>query len=170
MVRAQNGDKQAFGLLYKKYLDKLYRYALFRVNKNTFTAEDIVQQTFFKAWEKRHSFKSGKGTVQAWLYRIAHNLIIDFYRENDKTVTESEEVLAFTPDETDLEGSLLAIEEQETLMRAMEVLTDEQRSALTLKYIEDVSYAEISTIMNKNEPAVRKLVSRAINRLRKEMT
>src|SRR3989344_1240602 len=83
LKKAVKGDKESFGLLYKKYLDLIYRYIYFRVGSSKFEAEDLTQNVFFKAWDKirNNGFKSDgvNSSFKAWLYRIAHNTVIDYY-------------------------------------------------------------------------------------------
>lgn len=161
VYQAKRGSRVAFGKLYLKYLDPIYRYIYFRLNQNLIEAEDITQSVFLKAWEKLPEFQGNK--FRAWLYTIAHNVVVDSYRANkprvglDETIVDSRE----RP-----EDSLTQDEEIRQLREAMKELTDGQKQVITLKYIEGLSHGEIAKIMNKNEPAVRALGSRALKRLR----
>jgi len=163
VLRAQKGDSQAFGQLYLKYLDKIYRYVYFRVRCQMEEAEDLTEQIFYRAWESLEKFDSKKGTFQAWLYRIAHNLVIDHHRKMKK---EAPLPVDF-PDGNNLLEDLKSDERKQALMSAVNQLSDEQQQVIILKFVEEMSNSEISLIMNKKEEAVRALQSRALKRLRK---
>jgi len=81
--RAQHGDKGAFTELYEAYFDKLYRYVLVRIGNEAET-EDMTQQVFVKTYKSISSFRCREVPFSAWLFRIAHNLVVDFYRKESK--------------------------------------------------------------------------------------
>lgn len=161
VFEAKHGDRAAFGKLYLKYLDRIYRYIYFRVNQNRLEAEDMTQNVFFRAWDKLAEYEN-RGSFQAWLYRIAHNSVVDQYRT--KTHVRLDE--SFVDTGVPLEETLFAREELKALSQAMRNLTDDQKQVITLKYIEGMPTHEIAKIMNKKEQAVRALQSRALKRLR----
>ena len=80
VLRAQKGDSEAFGVLYSWYLDAFYRYVYFRVD-TTATAEDLTEEVFVRAWEALPTYEIRKYPFKSWLYRIAHNLVIDHRRK-----------------------------------------------------------------------------------------
>ncbi len=91
MVRlSQNGDHDMFVCLYDAYLERVYRYIYCRVG-DEHLAEDITSQVFLKAWENLGTYQAGQSPFMAWLYRIAHNAVIDYYRAK-KTTFSLEEV------------------------------------------------------------------------------
>ena len=165
VLRAQKGDSQAFGQLYLKYLDKIYRYVYFRVRCQREEAEDLTEQIFYRAWEGLEKFDFKKGTFQAWLYRIAHNLVIDHHRQAAKKKEMPLQV--DFPDGSDLLGDLKSEEKRQALTTALGKLSGDQQQVIILKFIEEMSNSDISLIMNKKEEAVRALQSRALKRLRK---
>ncbi len=162
--RVKRGDREAFGKLYLKYLDNIYRYIYFRVNQDQPIAEDLAETVFFKAWENIKNFKEDGGTFKAWLYMIAKNTVIDYFRKPQKTVQLDENLVHQTDS---LEEKLLKEHEIKDLNHALSYLTDEQKEVITLKYIEEASNEEIGKILNKNEDAVRALQHRALEKLRK---
>ena len=79
--RAAGGDFEAFGELYSIYLDRIYRYVFYQV-KDKMTAEDLIEEIFIKAWKAIGSYR-GKGLAfSSWLYRIAHNYLVDYFRKS----------------------------------------------------------------------------------------
>lgn len=161
--RAQEGDSEAFGLLYEGYMERIYRYVYFRVT-DELTAEDLTAQVFCKAWENLHRYKPTGAPFGAWLYTIARNAVIDHYRTRKETVS-LEDVTYLTsegpaPDEqTELKF------EVETLSEALQVLTDEQQQVLLLKFIGGLSTDEIADQLGKRPGAVRALQMRGLQAL-----
>src|SRR3990167_7740743 len=135
--RAKLGDKQAFARLYEKYLDAIYRYIYFKVGQDQMEAEDQTQKVFMKSWEKLATFDSRGGTFQAWIYRIAHNLVVDFYRSQKNTINSVE--LELIPDEKNLEAEVLNRFEVDAVKQALIHLSADQREVISLKYIEDLT-------------------------------
>lgn len=84
--KLQQGDREAFAALYQKYLDKIYRYIFFRTGQKVQEAEDITEVVFMKALKNIADFKTSEGSFQAWLFKITHNNLIDFYRQSNRLV------------------------------------------------------------------------------------
>ena len=84
--RARDGDKESFAELYETYFDKIYRYVAVRIGNKT-EAEDMTQQVFVKAYKHVHSYKWQGVPFSSWLFRIAHNVVVDFYRKESKRPT-----------------------------------------------------------------------------------
>jgi RNA polymerase sigma-70 factor (ECF subfamily) len=163
--KAARGDFEAFGKLYDIYLDRIYRYALYQV-KDKMTAEDITEEVFIKAWKAIKSCKGKGQTFSAWIYRIAHNHIINTLRDVKKfTPIEMENI-------TDLDNPTLEIEmtlEQQELLDAVAELPQNQGQVITLKFIEGLDNREIGKIMGKSEGAIRVLQLRALTTLRQKI-
>lgn len=160
--RAKLGEKEAFGKLYELYVDRLYRYCFFRVGNNRELAEDLVQSSFIKAWEKIDTFK--KGSFQAWLYTITRNTLVDHIRSDKQNVSIDE---TFADEKQELEEHVHKKMEVEKVMKAVKYLTDEQQELIILKFIEDLSNKEIAKILGKKEDAIRAMQYRALQELRK---
>lgn len=121
--KAKRGNKQAYGKLYLKHLDSIYRYIYFRVNQDRQEAEDLTEIVFFKAWDKLEHFDEKGHGFRAWIYKIAHNLVIDYYRDSNKRTSLNENI----PDEEQgAEEKVIADFEKEALMRAIKKLSIEQ--------------------------------------------
>ena len=88
--RAQKGDAEAYGDLYEHYLDTIYRYIYYRVHNHQ-DAEDLTETVFLKAWQSLPNYRIGKTPFVAWIYRIAHNMVIDHHRTRKETVPISEQ-------------------------------------------------------------------------------
>ncbi len=166
--RAVAGDPQAFAQLYDAYVDRVYRFIFFRIG-NEQSAEDLTSQVFLKAWEHLGQYEVRGISFGPWLFRIARNLVIDHYRtRKDHDPLEGEdEVNASSdlPPGMSVEGAIAAQLEADHLRSAMEELTEDQRTVLTLKFIEGFSTAEIAEIMGKRQGAIRALQLRGLQAL-----
>ncbi|OGE81932.1 MAG: hypothetical protein A3H72_03795 [Candidatus Doudnabacteria bacterium RIFCSPLOWO2_02_FULL_48_8] len=163
IIRAQQGDRDAFGLIFEEYSHKIYKFIFLRVRHRE-VSEDILSDTFIKAWIKLSQITSQKALV-SWLYRVASNNIIDYYRLRKETATleEIENLIedSYNPvKETDL--SL----DQKRMLELMRHLPKEQAQVIQYRFFEDLTNAEIAHIMDKTEGAVRVVQHRAINNLK----
>lgn len=152
--------KDAFAEIYRTYLDRIYRFVYFLVHDEAL-AEDITQNTFLKAWDKTKDFDEKRGTMQAYLYAIARNLVIDNQRKK-KTMLLSVEVEGIIPSDENLEEQLVQKEEETELKKVLKILPEDDREIVVLKYFEDMDYKEISKVVNKKEGAIRVKLFRAL--------
>ena len=163
--RAAGGDVEAFGELYSIYLDRIYRYVFHQV-KDKMTAEDITEEVFVKAWKAIGSCKGRGRTFSPWLYRIAHNQLIDNLRSRRKYLPTEMETLAETG------GPELGVEEKlerQELLATISHLPHNQKQVIILKFIEGLDNLEIGRIMGKSQGAVRVLQMRALVTLRQRL-
>jgi len=160
---AIQGNADAFAKLYDSYIDRLYRFIYFRVG-NEQMAEDLSSQVFLKAWENLGRYEMRGLSFGAWLFRIARNLVIDHYRTRKDHASLEEDGSNSDP-ALMVDGSMDARFEAEWLRSAMKQLTDDQRTVLTLKFIEGLDTAEIAEIMGKRQGAVRALQLRGLQAL-----
>jgi len=157
-------NESALASLYEAYFDKIARYAYYRIGDRN-EAEDIAGEVFLKALESLKSYKERGVPMQAWLYRIAHNLVIDYYRKMQKRKT-------VPIDDVEIEGGIspVAIAERnidlERVKKAMERLTHEQREVLGLRFFGGLSSREAGHVLNKSDGAVREMQRAAIEKLR----
>lgn len=164
--KASSGDFEAFGKIYSMYLDPIYRYVFYQV-KDKMAAEDITEEVFVKAW-KAISTCRGKGrTFSAWLYRIAHNQVINVFRSRRKEWLSLETAVLSVNcvAESRVEAGLEWQELSELITR----LPENQRQVILLKFIEGLDNAEIAQVMGKKEGAIRVLQMRALSKLRQEL-
>ena len=154
--------------LYEEYYDKIARYAFVRIG-NTAEAEDIAGEVFLKALKSLKSYKERGVPMQAWLFRIAHNLIVDYFRKNKKYVKVPIDNLQI---ESDINPSAIVERNSEVnrVKEAMEQLTYEQREVIKLRFFGELSSKEAGEVLNKSDGAVREMQRAAIERLRKILT
>ena len=164
--RAGGGDFEAFGNLYSIYLDRIYRYVFYQV-RGKMIAEDITEEVFVKAWKAIGSCKGKEQTFSSWLYRIAHNQVIDNLRSKRKQLSlEMETVDKVSGPELEVEAEL----ERQELLGLIACLPQNQRQVIILKFIEGLDNCEIGQVMGKSQGAVRVLQMRALARLRRELS
>jgi RNA polymerase sigma-70 factor, ECF subfamily len=164
VASAAGGDFEAFGKLYSFFIKRIYRYVFYQV-MDKMTAEDITADVFVKALKNIQSCKGKEATFSAWLYRIACNLTIDYFRRSKKDLTV--EVVRASSLEDPVEETGEHPERQE-LLEAISRLPQHQRRFITLKFIEGLDNRQIGQIMGKSQVAVRLLQFRAIAALKKE--
>ena len=164
MERWQKGDEQAFHDLYDRYLPLVVRYIM-TLCGNWEEAKDMAQETFIRVCERKESFQS-RSRFKSWLLTIARNRVIDSCRKRSVKTIVSEEILARAsapeegfPFETGLDSDRFP---------SMKTLTTGQREVVLLRFVEDLSFGEIAAVTSMREDNVRKIISRALQRLRKE--
>jgi RNA polymerase sigma-70 factor (ECF subfamily) len=161
---AREYNKSTLSSLYEEYYDKIARYAYSRI-RNRAEAEDIAGDVFLKALDSLKSYKERGVPMQAWLFRIAHNLVIDYFRKKQKR-----KVVPI--DDVEIEGGInpAIIAERnidfKRVTKAMEQLTQEQREVLGLRFFGGLSSREAGQVLNKSDGAVREMQRAAIERLR----
>ena len=163
--RACHGNKDAFGLLYERTVDRVYRYVYFRVTDDE-TAEDLTSKVYLKAWEHLPSFKESSSPFIAWLYTIARNTVIDHYRTH-RQETHLDEIVEL-PDRDPLPHEQCEHDlDAQSLRRALQRLTPEQKNVVTMKLIDGLSTDEIAVRLRKSQGAVRALQMRGLQALAK---
>jgi RNA polymerase sigma-70 factor, ECF subfamily len=163
--RAINGDREAFTRLYDMHFDRIYRYVYVKVRSQA-EAEDLTQDVFIKAYEAIKSYKWRDLPFTAWLFRIAHNRIIDHVRKTSKEKRASlDEAGAIAV------GDPVAMTEQNfeiyQLKAALEKLPDAQKEVASLRFISELSIAEVAATLGKSEGTIKALQFSAVASLRK---
>lgn len=162
--KAQEGDTEAFGKLYDLFVDPLYRYIFFRIGKEE--ALDLTENVFLKIWQALHSYKIGSLHFSSWIFRIAHNAVVDFYRLHKEDLP-----LDYELPETNRSQDPVVLTEQklshEVLQKAIAKLSKKYQQIITLKYINELDNEEIARILKKNEGSLRILKFRALKALKK---
>lgn len=162
---AAQGDKRSFGVLYERYLAEIYRYVFFKVG-NQQTAEDITEETFIKTWESLSRIYQGDGKIdnlRAWLYRIAGNLVIDFYRKNKSEIILEPSVPANLQS---LEDSVIEQEQSHLVSNALQKMRTDFQQIIILRLINGLSHKEIASIIGISEAHSRILFYRALKKLK----
>jgi len=157
-------DNKKFLVNYNKYVDKIYAYIWYRVAFDKTIAEDLCSDIFLKAFKAYDGFDEAR-SFQAWIYRIAKNHLLNYYRANGR--------------EVDLECAIdLSIEtlqsintniETERIMRHIEKLDSYSKEVVIMRYVDELEYGEIAEILDKEVNAVRVQLSRALGRLKEEL-
>ena len=164
-TEARGSNEARLASLYNDYYDKITRYALVHIGDRT-EAEDIAGEVFLKALQSLGAYKERGIPMQAWLFRIAHNLVVDHLRKTAKRKTipiDSVQV------ETDVNPVTTAEQniEVERVTKAMEQLSQKQREVLGLRFFGGLTSKETGSILNKSDGAVRETQRAAMEKLRK---
>ena len=163
---AIKGDLEAFGLLYQENVQRIYNYIYYRTG-NSNDAEDITARVFNRALSKIQSYKKTEVPFAAWLYRIAHNLVANWYRDNSRkheVPLEDQEFMLQRPDHPEF----LIVKDQEIdmLLEVIHSLAPDRQSLIILKYVEGLSNSDIGKILEKSEGAVKSLYHRTLIELK----
>jgi RNA polymerase sigma-70 factor, ECF subfamily len=157
--RAQKGDKAAVSTLYETYAQPVFQYISYRVESDVI-AEDLTADVFLRMVRALPAYKDIGAPFGAWLYRIAANRITDFYRQNQASNTE-----AISDDhrsDIDLYDQLVDEEERSHLRTALQSLSEEYQTVLILRFMQDLSHAEVAATLGKSVEAVRVVQYRAL--------
>jgi len=168
LQKAAVGDEEAFGILYERYVTRIYNYIYYRTG-NVYDAEDLTARVFYRAMRHIHNYNDRGLPISAWLYRIAHNLVANWHRDNSRRKEIFlEDTLLGSGLNYHPEQELLISEERQRLLLIIRTLPADRQQLLILKYIENLSNAEIGQVMNRTEGAVKSLYHRTLLSLRKE--
>ena len=163
-------DKEAFGELYERYLPKIYNYVYYRVG-NRHDAEDLTSKVFFRALSHIANYVDQGVPFQAWLYRIAHNLVANWHRDQGRRkIIALEDYVAGGLQSEAPDGMAEAKDEQRQMLEAVRRLPEDRQQLLLLKFIEGLSNAEIGMIMERSEGAVKSLYHRTLLALREDLS
>jgi len=166
LSQAIGGDLDAFSQLYQEYVGRIYNYVYYRTG-NSFDAEDLTAKVFQRALAHIHSYEDKGVPFSAWLYRIAHNLVANWHRDNSRKKEVSiEENLGLYHQEDHPEIVLVQNQDNEVLLKAIRKLPAERQQLIILKFVDRLSNAEIGEIMDKSEGAIKSLYHRTLISLR----
>jgi len=162
---AAQGDRDAFGMLYERYVDRIFNYIYYRTG-NVNDAEDLTARVFQRAMNHIINYTDRGVPFSAWLYRIAHNLVANWHRDRSR---RQEIPLSDAPLVAKAENNLVHTEQQESLLRLIRSLPAERQTLLILKFVEHLSNAEIGQIMGRSEGAVKSLYHRTLLAMRDQI-
>jgi RNA polymerase sigma-70 factor (ECF subfamily) len=170
LALAGQGDSESFGLLYERYVSRIYSYVYYRTG-NPYDAEDLTARVFFRAMHHITSYQDRGLPFSAWLYRIAHNLVANWHRDNSRRpeIPLDDTLMSHPHGVEHPEIALLRLEERERLLRIIRRLPPDRQQLLILKFVEHLSNNEIGQIMGKTEGAVKSLYHRTLNSLRDDL-
>ena len=173
LVARAKADAEAFGALYERYVKKIYNYVYYRTG-DPHEAEDLTARVFQRAMVSLDRYTARGLPFSAWLYRIAHNLVANWHRDRGRR-----KIVAFNelapgdlpaPRAEAPEALAESQEEKESLLSAIRGLPGERQQLLILKFVEQLSNAEIGVIMNRSEGSVKSLYHRTLLALRDELS
>lgn len=169
LIARAKENKEAFGEIYERYLKKIYNYIYYRTG-NQQDAEDLTAKVFYRALAHIDGYVDKGVPFQAWLYRIAHNLVANFHRDKGRRkIIPLDDYIAHTLQSEAPDKLAEASEQQEMLLEAIRHLPADRQQLLILKFIEQKSNAEIGAIMDKTEGAIKSLYHRTLLSLRDEL-
>jgi RNA polymerase sigma-70 factor (ECF subfamily) len=161
--KATNGHADSFGQLYEIHLTAIYQYIAYRVS-SVHDAEDLTETVFLKAWQALESYETQKVPFVAWLYRIAHNTVIDFYRTS-KESQGLETVQNKMDERLSVEQLTVKNDESRQLTEAMRKLSDLHQHVIVLRFLKGLPHSEVAEILGRKVEAVRVLQHRALKEL-----
>jgi RNA polymerase sigma-70 factor, ECF subfamily len=166
--RAQQGDRAALEDLYLIHFDRIYSYLHMSVG-NKHDAEDLTTQTFLKMLESIKRFRWQSAPFSAWLFRIAHNLAMDHFRARRRWQPEAEVPEPPGSEEPSAELEAMQTIGRQSMLELIDKLSPEQQQVLTLKFVFNFANADVATILEKTEGAIKSLQHRALASLQKQI-
>ncbi|MFH1036841.1 MAG: RNA polymerase sigma factor [Patescibacteria group bacterium] len=158
--------RQEYSKIYDKYIGKIYRFVLLKVSSEEI-AQDLSSETFLKGWE---AFQQNKiDNPQAFLYRIAHNLVVDHYREKGRTQIVSADCFPIADPQLRIEESAVLNSDLEQVKARLADLKEDYQNVIIWHYLDDLSIPEVAKLLDRSEEATRVLLHRALESLRQNL-
>ena len=160
--------RKEFSKIYNKHIDKIYRFIFLKVNSEE-VAQDLCSETFLRCWE---SYQRNQGqeseiqNIQAFLYRIARNLVTDHYRQKGRAEVISVEAMPIIDPQPGLEEKMALNSDLEQVKIALAELNDDYQNVVIWHYLEDLPISEVAKMLGRTEEATRVLLHRALSALR----
>jgi len=167
-------QRKVFSKIYDQYIDKIYRFIFFKVSSEEI-AEDLTSETFLKTWEVYKNQKLNPKNQkeienpQAFLYRIARNLVTDHYREKAKNQIVSAENASIIDPRENLEERAMLSSELERVMKVMADLKEDYQNAIIWRYIDELPIEEVAYLLDRTEQNTRVLLHRSLEALREKL-
>ena len=166
-LKLKSGNTEAYGYFYSKYVKKVYSFVLFKVS-NKEVAEDLTQDIFLKTWQHIVDKKELK-SFQAFIFRVARNTIIDYYRQSNKKTIDINNIPEIEDLKVNISKSLDKSIGITKLLYNIYKLKPEYQEVLLLHYVQDLSIDDIGEILQKKKNNVRVIIHRALNKLKEEI-
>ena len=166
--------RKIFSKIYDQYIDKIYRFIFLKVNSQE-VAQDLTSETFLRGWKAFEKSQNPMANnqkienIQAFLYKIARNLVTDHYREKGKTQVVSAEYASIIDPRQNLEEKVMSRSDLETIRLALVNLKEDYQNVIIWHYLDDLSISEIAEIMDKSKEAARVQLHRALKALKNEL-
>jgi RNA polymerase sigma-70 factor (ECF subfamily) len=166
LIARAKTEKEAFGELYERYVDRIYSYVLYRTG-NEAEAEDLTARIFERAMKHIGNYEHRGAPFAAWLYRIAHNLVANHHRDRSRRKVISLDDLGYWKADIDSPETMAVIlEDREKLLEVVRRLPPDRQELLVLKFVDRLSNAAIGDIMGRSEGAIKSLYHRTLLSLR----
>lgn len=162
LVKKAKQSPMAYEALYKKYAQKLFNYFWYRVGHQKNIAEDLLQETFMKAYQNLPKFYLRSYSYYSYLLTIAHNILVNYYRKPQSMSLES---VGDVPDEVTVDQEIDRGRSAELLWRAIQQLPESEKDILLLRYQKELPIKDIARIVGKSENAVKLILSRSRKKL-----
>lgn len=168
LVELAKTDTEAFGQLYERYVSQIYNFLYYRTG-NSHEAEDLTEKVFYRAFQHIGRFEDKGVPFSAWLYRIARNLLSNWYRDESKRRTISLDRIEHRYGDSGPETATELAQDRDALLAAIRKLPPVRQELLILKFVERMSNAEIGIVLARSEGAIKSLYHRTLLALREEM-
>ncbi|MAT99009.1 MAG: RNA polymerase subunit sigma-70 [Anaerolineaceae bacterium] len=169
LIERAKEDKEAFGQLYEIYVDRIYNYVYYRTG-NVADAEDLTAKIFVRAMKHIPRYQDKGVPFSAWLYRIAHNLVANWHRDNSRRqIIALDDITHWHVGDESPEFATQLMEDKALLLAAIRRLPSDRQELLILKFVERLSNAEIGEIMGRSEGAIKSLYHRTLLSLREDL-
>ncbi len=169
LIERAKQDPDAFGILYERYVDRIYSYIYYRTG-DAHEAEDLTARVFYRALAHMPEFNQRGAPFVAWLYRIAHNLVANWRRDRGRhPELPLDDLLQAQTKEASPHAQAETAEDNRVLLEAMRRLPPERQHLLILKFVDDLSNEEIGQILGRSEGAIKSLYHRTLLALRDEL-
>jgi RNA polymerase sigma-70 factor (ECF subfamily) len=169
LKRASQGDREAFGLIYDRYITRIYNYIYYRTG-NQHDAEDLTSRVFTRAMKHITNYQDRGVPFSAWLYRIAHNLVANWHRDKSRKQEYNLEDGVWSSKESEMpESVLLRVEQHDEILAMVRDIPEDRQMLIIMKFVDHMSNAEIGKIMGKTEGAIKSLYHRTLLSLRKKI-
>lgn len=164
--------RKSFSKIYAQYIAQIYRFIFLKVNSQP-EAEDLTSETFLRLWQKLSQNpgpdnNAGIENIQAFLYKIARNLTIDYYRQKGKVQFVSTENISIADSRQNLEEKINLKSDLESIKRALTDLKEDYQNVIIWRYLDDLPIPEIALLLDRTEDATRVLLCRALASLREK--
>jgi RNA polymerase sigma-70 factor (ECF subfamily) len=175
LIEEAKRNADAFGQLYQHYVKRIYNYH-YRHTGNPIEAEDLTSRTFYRALRSIRKYKDKGNSFQAWLFRIAHNLVVNWYRDQSRRHVVSLEAasgnifaLRGSQHRDEPHENVLKVEQRALVSRLIDELPEIRKTLIILKFVEKMSNEEIARVLGKTEGAIKSLYHRTLLSLRESI-
>ena len=160
--------RKIFSKIYNRYIDKIYRFIFLKVSSEEI-AQDLTSETFLRGWETFKEKNEEIENIQAFLYRIARNLVTDHYREKGKATVVSAEFTSIIDPRQDLAEKAMYKSDLHMIRMALANLKEDYQNVIIWHYLDDLPIQEVAKMMDRTEEATRVLLHRALKSLKNEL-